>query len=250
MLREVRVKPEGSPGGQRDRSDCGTWTRCSNPPAQQKRLRAAAHLAGHTRGVDAIEEVADHPLLTLLRSVNPVHNAFDLWELTQLSLETVGAAYWLLDLDGPFGTPAAIWPLPAHKVRPHRERNSADLLDWYEYRDGSAYQRYEPGRVSLREAARLGVSRVAFAPLIRDQGNTKLDTRDVETAVVRGMLLAYDTEKRLQNEGLSKDFTLDQWNVEAGPKYFDDTVTGVQKAIEEAAKAIKDRSTNPLLKGK
>ena len=70
-----------------------------------------------------------------------------IWELTQLSLETVGAAYWLLDLDGPFGTPAAIWPLPAHKVRPHRERNSADLLDWYEYRDGSAYQRYEPGRV-------------------------------------------------------------------------------------------------------
>src|SRR5947209_7846075 len=27
------------------------------------------------------------------------------------------------------------------------------------------------GKVSLREAARLGVSRVAFAPLIRDQGN-------------------------------------------------------------------------------
>ena len=60
------------------------------------------------------------------------------------------------------------------------------------------------GRVSLREAARLGVSRVAFAPLIRDQGNTKLGTGDVETAVVRGMLLAYDTEKRLQKEGLSQ----------------------------------------------
>src|SRR5689334_10343235 len=29
------------------------------------------------------------------------------------------------------------------------------------------------GRVSLREAARLGVRRVAFAPLIRDQGNSK-----------------------------------------------------------------------------
>jgi len=28
--------------------------------------------------------------------------------------------------------------------------------------------------VSLREAARLGVKRVAFAPLIRDQGNSKL----------------------------------------------------------------------------
>src|SRR5882672_7389393 len=46
------------------------------------------------------------------------------------------------------------------------------------------------GRVASREAARLGVSRVAFAPLLRDQGNKKLGTRDVETAVVRGMLLA------------------------------------------------------------
>src|SRR5713226_8611849 len=32
------------------------------------------------------------------------------------------------------------------------------------------------GRVALREAARLGVSRVAFAPLIRDQGNSKIST--------------------------------------------------------------------------
>ena len=106
------------------------------------------------------------------------------------------------------------------------------------------------GRVSLREAARLGASRVAFAPLIRDQGNKKLGTGDVETAVVRGMLLACDTEKRLQKEGLAKEFTLEQWNVEAGPMYFDETVTGVQKAIEEAGKAINERSADPLLKGK
>src|SRR6516162_7990034 len=65
------------------------------------------------------------------------------------------------------------------------------------------------GRVSLREAVRLGVSRVAFAPLIRDQGNSKLPTGEVETAVVRGMLLGYDTEKRLQKEGLSKEFNLE-----------------------------------------
>ncbi len=108
----------------------------------------------------------------------------------------------------------------------------------------------EVGRVALREATRLGVSRVAYAPLIRDQGNSKFKTGDVATAVVRGMLLAYDTEKRLQKEGLSKEFTLDQWNVEAGADYFDDTVKGVQKAIEGAEKAIKDRGSEPLLKGK
>jgi hypothetical protein len=106
------------------------------------------------------------------------------------------------------------------------------------------------GRVSLREAARLGVRRVAFAPLIRDQGNTKFPTGDVAAAVVRGMLLAYDTEKRLQKEGLAKEFTLDEWNVEAGSDYFDETVSGVRKAIEEAGKAIKDRGADAFLKTK
>jgi len=106
------------------------------------------------------------------------------------------------------------------------------------------------GRVSLRGAARLGVKRVAFAPLIRDQGNSKLGTGDVAAAVMRGMLLAYDTEKRLHKEGLTKAFTLDDWNVEAGEKYFDETATAVQKAIQETGKAIKDRSADPFLKGK
>src|SRR6516225_264433 len=67
------------------------------------------------------------------------------------------------------------------------------------------------GRVAVREASRLGIGRVAFAPLIRDQGNSKLGTGDVGTAVVRGMLLAYDTEKRLQQERLGKPFVLEEW---------------------------------------
>jgi hypothetical protein len=106
------------------------------------------------------------------------------------------------------------------------------------------------GRVALREAARLGVSRVAFAPLLRDQGNTKIGTGDVETAVVRGMLLAYDTEKRLQKEGLGKPFTLEEWWVEAGPAYFDETVAGVKKASAEAADLIKARGSKPYTSGK
>jgi len=106
------------------------------------------------------------------------------------------------------------------------------------------------GRVSLREAARLGVTRVAFAPLIRDQGNSKLGTGDVEAAVVRGMLLAYDTDKRLQQEGLSKAFSLETWNVEAGPAYFDETVVGVQKAIEGAKAEAGKRPSNPYAKTK
>jgi hypothetical protein len=97
------------------------------------------------------------------------------------------------------------------------------------------------GRTALRQAVRLGVKRVAFAPLLRDQGNDKLPVGDVETAVIRGMLLAYDTEKSLQKEGLAKECTLEEWVVEAGPAFFDDTVAGVKKGVAGAKKAAANR---------
>jgi hypothetical protein len=103
------------------------------------------------------------------------------------------------------------------------------------------------GRTALREAARLGINRVAFAPLIRDQRSSKFGTGEVETAVVRGMLLAYDTERRLQKAGFSKEFALEAWNVEAGPTYFDETVAGIRKAIDQANKSIESRGTSPLI---
>jgi Cytosol aminopeptidase family, N-terminal domain len=106
------------------------------------------------------------------------------------------------------------------------------------------------GRVGLREAARLGVKRVAFAPLIRDQGNTKLSAGDVEIAVVKAMLLAYDTDKRMQKEGLARPFTLEEWIVEAGPAYFDETVGAVQTAIQDAKTAVAKRSSDPYAKPK
>jgi hypothetical protein len=106
------------------------------------------------------------------------------------------------------------------------------------------------GRVAVREAARLGVSRVAYAPLIRDQGNSKFGTGDVATAVVRGMLSAYDTDRRLRKEGLAKPFALDEWWVEAGSAYFDETVAGVKKASAEATDLIKARESKPYATGK
>lgn len=97
------------------------------------------------RGGSRVEEVTDHPLLDLLSSVNPVHNAFDLLELLTLSQEVHGCAYWLID-DGPLGTPAAIWPLPAHLVTPWRDPDSHNLVDAYLYRGGGE-ERLPPERV-------------------------------------------------------------------------------------------------------
>lgn len=106
------------------------------------------------------------------------------------------------------------------------------------------------GRISLREAAERGAKRVAFAPLLRDQGNFKLPVGEVEVAVVRGVLLAYDTHLRLQKEGLAKSFALEEWIVEAGPTYFDETVTGVEKAIAQATTSLKSRSPESYRRSK
>lgn len=99
------------------------------------------------------------------------------------------------------------------------------------------------GMTALREASRIGATKVAFAPLIRDQGNSKLATGAVETSVVRGMLTAYDTELRLQKEGLSSKFVLEEWWVEAGPAFYDETVTGVKEAAGQAAELAKKKSS-------
>jgi hypothetical protein len=104
------------------------------------------------------------------------------------------------------------------------------------------------GRAAQRQAARLGVRRVAFAPLLRDQGNATLAVGVVETAVVRGVLLAYDTDRRLQKEGLAAEYTLEEWVVEAGPAYFDDTVVGVERGIAGARKIASERPVGPYVR--
>ena len=101
------------------------------------------------------------------------------------------------------------------------------------------------GRAAVREASRLRAATVAFAPLIRDQGNDTISTGESERAVTRGVFLAYDTEKRLQEQGLAPAWTLESWEVEAGPAFYDETIVGVQKAVGEAAAAIAARSTEP-----
>jgi HK97 family phage portal protein len=119
--------------------------RCATRPVAAKTLKQL-HDASPACADRQIAEVVEHPLLTLFRQVNPVHNSFDLWEITELSLETAGCAYWLLDFDPLLNIPSAIWLLPAHLVMPQRNANSARLVDAYEYR-GQATQRFAPERI-------------------------------------------------------------------------------------------------------
>lgn len=111
------------------------------------RLKRAPHLGPWTRHADSIEEVLDHPLLDLLRSVNVGFlNGFDLLELTTLYQEVLGSAYWYLQ-PGPLGVPEAIWVLPAQNVTPARAEGSPRLIDSYDYQSGRQVERYTPEEV-------------------------------------------------------------------------------------------------------
>lgn len=113
-------------------------TRRLDPPAE-RRLREVAKAV-------RIEEVVEHPLLSLLQQVNPAHNAFDLWELTTLYQEVHGSAYWRLAFD-PLGVPREIWVLPSQNVTPKREPDSPRIVDDYLYRSAGQEQRFPPREI-------------------------------------------------------------------------------------------------------
>jgi hypothetical protein len=90
------------------------------------------------------------------------------------------------------------------------------------------------GTVALRNAMLMNASTVSFAAGLQDQNVKKLDVGDVAGAVVTGVILAYDTEKRLQSRGLLPPHNLDEWVVEAGPPFFKRSVEGVDEAVKKA----------------
>jgi len=75
-----------------------------------------------------------------------------------------------------------------------------------------------------------------------------LPTGDVARYVVRGLLLARDTDLRLQREGLSKKYALEEWVEEAGPDFYKQTIAGVKTGAGEAQSAIGKRKTFPFAK--
>jgi hypothetical protein len=101
------------------------------------------------------------------------------------------------------------------------------------------------GRVAAREAVRLKAKRVAWAPVIRDEGNSTIDVGDGDSAFVESVLSAYDTEQRLQAQGLAEKFTISEWVIEAGPSFFDSAVEKIGKGIETTLPKLKQRVPEP-----
>jgi hypothetical protein len=104
------------------------------------------------------------------------------------------------------------------------------------------------GRVAVREAVRLRAEDVAFAPVIRDQGNSMIDVGEGDRAVAEQVLLAYDTDKRLQVEGVADSFSIREWVIEAGPAFIEGAIEKVGKGVDIAAAEIRSRTHAPYRK--
>jgi hypothetical protein len=62
---------------------------------------------------------------------------------------------------------------------------------------------------------------------------------------LQGVVPAYDTEKRLQKQGLAAASALTEIILEAGPTHFADVLAGVTKGLEAAMAELGSRDKSP-----
>jgi hypothetical protein len=102
------------------------------------------------------------------------------------------------------------------------------------------------GRIAARQAVRLQAKHVAWAPVIRDEGNTTIDVGEGDRAFTEQFISAYDTEKRLQAQGLAPKFSIETLVIEAGPTFFDGAVKQVGEGIASATAEVAKRDPAPF----
>lgn len=103
------------------------------------------------------------------------------------------------------------------------------------------------GAIAARESLRLKATEVSWAPTLRDQGSSRIDVADGDAAFVGGWILAYDTQMKLQHQGLAPTCSITSLTIEAGPKFFEGAGTKVADAVKAAGAEIKARSAAPYL---
>jgi hypothetical protein len=101
------------------------------------------------------------------------------------------------------------------------------------------------GRIAAREAVRLKAKHVAWAPVIRDEGNSTIEVGLGDRTFAEEFLSAYDTEKRLQAQGLTPKFSIEDVVIEAGPSYFDSAVKQVGEGIDSVNAELAKRDASP-----
>ena len=103
------------------------WTlHLETRPSSRSRTRSKDFTAPHfqtrvqalqvAKQAGDVEQVTDHPLLDLIDFSNGFFTGLTTRMLTQIHLEIVGEAFWIIERDEQ-GIPSEIWPLPPHWIK-------------------------------------------------------------------------------------------------------------------------------------
>ena len=104
------------------------------------------HLMVRTAEGEA-EEVFEHPVLDLLKKVNPRMTKHDLFEITQAHKELEGNAFWFLARDAA-NQIREIWPLRPDRVTFVQDEKSALMVSQYIYRQrGGQAVKFKPEEI-------------------------------------------------------------------------------------------------------
>jgi len=70
-----------------------------------------------------VEEVTEHPFITLMANINPYQNYFDFLMLSDINMELMGNTFWYIVKDA-FGVPEELWVIPTQwmYVVPDKEK--------------------------------------------------------------------------------------------------------------------------------
>src|SRR5580704_12532971 len=73
----------------------------------------------------------------------------------------------------------------------------------------------------------------------------RIAAREGARAFIEQLLSSYDTEKRLQEQELAPNFSVEDFVIEAGPTYFEGAAKQVEEGIESIAAQLAQRNVAP-----
>jgi hypothetical protein len=105
------------------------------------------------------------------------------------------------------------------------------VIAWGPRSEFSAERAKEVGHAAMREALRMGVNEMAYAPIARDQGVTSLSADAVAAAFVEGALAEFLSERSATP---AKPLNLRHVTYEAGPTFVESVSRATSRGVEAA----------------
>ena len=87
------------------------------------------------------------------------------------------------------------------------------------------------GQTEIQEACRLGLSEFSHAADVQDGGVHRYGAGQIATNIIKGLRTGLAIQRMIESRGYSDPCPLKRISILAGPKFYDDTVSAVQKSL-------------------